>query len=112
LSVHPFDTDYPDVWKEIVAKIRKRSGGRCECMGECGLHRGRRCVERDAERAIFARGQVMLTTAHRNHTPADGDLEKLFHTCQRCHLRYDRFFHRVRRLEAAGQQRLFDWHPD
>jgi hypothetical protein len=30
---------YPKNWKtEIVPAIRVRSGNRCECMGECGLH--------------------------------------------------------------------------
>lgn len=27
---------YPENWKEIVALVRLRSGGRCECTGECG----------------------------------------------------------------------------
>lgn len=30
---------YPKDWKAIVAAVRVRSGGRCECEGECGLHR-------------------------------------------------------------------------
>ena len=29
---------YPKDWKTaVVPRIRRRSGGRCECMGECGL---------------------------------------------------------------------------
>jgi len=27
---------YPKNWPEIVARIRERSGNRCECRGECG----------------------------------------------------------------------------
>lgn len=30
---------YPPDWKEISLAIRARSGGRCECVGECGLHK-------------------------------------------------------------------------
>ena len=30
---------YPKNWKEISLAIRKRSGGRCECEGECGADR-------------------------------------------------------------------------
>lgn len=35
----PFDKKkYPQDWKKISIEIRARSGGRCECIGECGLH--------------------------------------------------------------------------
>lgn len=65
----PFDRSrYPKDWKAISLRIRARSGGQCECMGECGLHRthpgARRCTERDREPARWARGKVMLTVAH------------------------------------------------
>lgn len=44
-----------------AAAIRARAGGQCECVGECGLHRGRRCAERHGEQARFARsGRVLL----------------------------------------------------
>lgn len=84
---------YPKNWKAISAKIRARSGGRCECEGECGLHRThpgpRRCQERHGEFATWAKGRVVLTVAHLDHQPencADGNLKAM---CQRCHLRYD-----------------------
>lgn len=32
---------YPPDWKMISMSIIKRSGGRCECTGECGTHKGR-----------------------------------------------------------------------
>lgn len=60
---------YDTGWKEFSRRIRfERAEGRCECEGECGLHRThpgpRRCVERDGEPAIWANGIVMLTVAH------------------------------------------------
>ena len=87
---------YPKDWKAVVARIRLRSGGRCECTGECGLHstKGpRRCEERNGQPAKWARGKVVLTVAHRDHQPEhceDGNLADL---CQRCHLRYDAAHH-------------------
>jgi hypothetical protein len=108
---------YPENWKEISLAIRERSGGRCECEGECGLHRThpgpRRCIEVNGRPATFARGKVILTVAHLNHTPSDCRPENLKAMCQRCHLRYDVDHHRetisTKRRQAAedaGQLRL------
>ncbi len=95
---------YPADWKAIVARVRERSGGQCECRGECGLHRTypgpRRCEEMDRLPAKWAGGRVILTTAHRDYPdgPCDceertglrcGNLDHLAHLCNRCHLRWD-----------------------
>ena len=140
-------TRYPANWEEIRTAVRARSGGRCECRGECGLHDGHpsgqcltelhdrcawprtcecwchgpkpegytRCEERDGVGAIWAKGKVVLTTAHLCHDPSCDDLSHLRHMCNRCHLRYDRGLHarhsaeRRRRVrEDAGQNRLFE----
>lgn len=88
---------YPKDWKQISLKIRERSGGQCECEGECGLHRTtpgpRRCVERNGEPAKWAKGKIVLTVAHLNHIEADCRDENLKAMCQRCHLRYDMQLH-------------------
>jgi hypothetical protein len=88
---------YPKDWRTISAAIKVRSGGRCECAGECGLHRRhpgpRRCCERHGERAKWARGRVVLTVAHLNHQPEDCAESNLKAMCQRCHLRYDSEHH-------------------
>lgn len=59
---------YPKDWKQISLRIRERSGGRCECEGECGLHRThpgpRRCTEMNGTKATWAKGKVILTVAH------------------------------------------------
>jgi hypothetical protein len=106
---------YPKNWKAISAEIRERAGGQCECTGECGLHRTtggpRRCVERHGEPAKWARGKVILTTAHLCHNPACRIRKHLKAMCQRCHLRYDVKLHtqhrRERRERETGQARLF-----
>lgn len=105
---------YPDDWKEIRSRIVGRAGNRCECEGECGLHHGRRCCERNGERAYFAKGRIVLTVAHLDHTPENCDPSNLRAMCQRCHLRYDADHHqetaaqtRRAKLEADGQQGLF-----
>src|SRR3990167_6506501 len=94
----PFDTSkYPKSWRSISAEVRKRSGGRCECAGECGLHNGadlferksHRCIEKNGAVAKFARGKIVLTVAHLNHKPMDCSRLNLKAMCQRCHLRYD-----------------------
>ena len=104
-------TRYPADWKDVVGRIRARSGGRCECFGECGLHHDRRCVERDRTPAWYARGEIVLTTAHLDHTPENCAMANLRHMCQRCHLRYDGPQHRENagrtRDRKRGQGRLF-----
>lgn len=108
MPIHPDNIDrYPRDWPAISRRIRFiRAEGRCECTGQCGLHRGRRCEERHGEPAKFARGRIVLTTMHLNHIPEDCREENLLAGCQRCHLRYDRQHHKVSGLERAGQQSL------
>lgn len=94
---------YPDNWKAISYRIRfDRAKGRCECEGECGLHRTtpgpRRCTEIHGQPATWAKGKVVLTVAHLNHEPSDCADENLRAMCQRCHLRYDVDHHRETRL--------------
>lgn len=114
---------YPKDWKAVSHFIRKtRAGGRCECAGECGLHRTtpgpRRCVERDGEPAKWARGKVMLTVAHLNAkggpcrcAPLCSNPDHLKAMCNRCHLRYDAPMHQLHasetRLKRTGQGTLF-----
>lgn len=108
-------SDYPGNWEAIVAKVAKRAGGRCECTGECGLHKTtggpRRCVERNGQPAKWAKGKIVLTTAHLcDCQPLCGNPEHLKHHCQRCHLRYDVPLHtrhrRERKERETGQMRL------
>lgn len=86
---------YPKNWKEIVTKVLKRSGGRCECLGQCGLHTTMgRCIELGGEEARYARGRIVLTVAHLCHDASCDDIAHLRHMCQRCHNRYDVPFRR------------------
>ena len=107
---------YPKDWRVISQRIKARSDGRCECEGECGLHRThpgpRRCLEVHGTAATWARGRIVLTVAHLNHQPEDCRDENLKAMCQRCHLRYDITHHqinaaRTRRL-AKRNRELFD----
>ena len=89
---------YPKDWKAISARIRARSGGRCECQGECGLHQPnptpRRCEERHGYPARWAKGKVVLTVAHLGDpSPENCADDNLKAMCQRCHLRYDAPYH-------------------
>lgn len=103
MPIRPTERDrYPKEWPAVSARIRKLSGGQCECEGECGLHQDAvdewtgeyragpwRCRERHGEAAQWARGLVVLTVAHLNHQPEDCRDENLKAMCQRCHNRYD-----------------------
>ncbi len=99
---------YPANWKAIVRKIHARAEHRCECEGECGLHRTnpgpRRCTETQAQPAKWAKGKIVLTVAHLNHDPRDCRDENLKSMCQRCHLRYDVDHHaRTRKRAKEGK---------
>lgn len=105
---------YPSDWKAISLRIRTvRAADRCECHGECGDHNESRCTAENGKAHPITGSKVVLTTAHRDHTPENVDDANLFAACQRCHLRYDAAHHRetaaaTRRaaIEAAGQLAL------
>lgn len=103
---------YPANWKEIVAKVRERSKDQCECAGECGLHKTtggpRRCEERHLRPAKWARGRVVLTTAHLCQDSKCDLLDHLKHMCNRCHLRYDLPQHIANSAETRRLKREFD----
>lgn len=111
MPIHKDDkARYPKDWKAISASIKERSGGQCECSNECGLHTGKRCEEVHGELAKYAKGKIVLTVAHLDHTPENCEPENLKAMCQRCHLVYDIPHHnktRIRRkretLEKHGQ---------
>lgn len=110
---------YPKDWKAISARIKARANGRCECHGECGLHRTtpgpRRCGETHGSRARWAKGKIVLTVAHLDHNPENCADTNLRAMCQRCHLRYDQSHHqrnaaRTRRAKKQNHE-LFGSDP-
>lgn len=106
---------YPADWKAIVAKVRERSGDRCEgspafpdCRvpnGAVGYRQEGRWVQLGTsideaglacDAAVddgYKVTRIVLTTAHLNHQPEDCRMENLRHLCQRCHLHHDRQHH-------------------
>ena len=102
----PIDkSKYPRDWPAISKRIRERSGGRCECSGECGLHHEHRCEEVNGRPALWARGKVVLTVAHLNHLESDCRPENLKAMCQRCHLRYDSKHHQKHARETRRKKK-------
>ncbi len=124
-------SDYPKTWRKVSEEIRfKRAGGRCECQGECGLHKTtpgpRRCIEMHGQPAKWAKGKIILTVAHLNGPGGICKCSKpcakkrhLKAMCQRCHLRYDHPLHmanakatraakRLEKEKASGQQTFFN----
>lgn len=106
---------YPKDWKQIVERVRERSGDACEgspafpaCRipnGAVGYRVDGRWVQLgesvdDAGLAIdaavddgFKVTKIVLTTGHLDHIPENCDLSNLKHWCQRCHLVYDAKHH-------------------
>jgi hypothetical protein len=79
---------YPKDWKQIVAKIRERSGNACEgspAYPDCRIANG--------EKHPVTGSRVVLTVGHLNHIPEDCAESNLMHWCQRCHLTYDAKHH-------------------
>lgn len=86
---------YPEDWRTISHRIRfERADGQCECLGECGrgTHAGR-CPNRHGMPAYGTGSNVVLTTAHLDHTPENCEDDNLKAMCQGCHLHYDRDHH-------------------
>lgn len=93
-----YGTDWPAVSREV----RERSGGRCECTGECGWTRHltrayelgtgplSRCWAVNGESSPYTGSRVVLTAAHLDRNPGVNNLERLRAMCQGCHLAYDR----------------------
>lgn len=106
MPIQPENRDrYPANWStEVVPRIAARSGGRCECTGECGwrrcptrIHGAERCTALNGQTHPVTGSRVVLTTAHLNHTPEDVRDEVLRHWCQGCHLAYDNHIHQANR---------------
>ena len=98
-------------WLAIRKTILARSGGRCECRGECGVDQCRehvRCEARNARAHPDTGSRVVLTIAHLDHDPANNDADNLKALCQRCHNALDAPMRRAhaaetrRRARAAG----------
>lgn len=106
---------YPKDWKQIVERVRERSGDACEgspAFPECRVPNGAVGYRVDSRwvqlgESIDAAGMasdaamddgfkvisIVLTTGHLDHTPENCDLSNLKHWCQRCHLVYDAKHH-------------------
>lgn len=99
---------YPKDWKETRERILKRAKNRCECKGECGLHHGRRCVEKNNLPAKWAKGKIVLTIAHLDHDEENHNVkdERLKAMCQRCHLRYDTPEKKKRRFNKKHKDQI------
>lgn len=99
---------YPAGWEAFSISIRAgRALHRCECTGECGLHKndlaGFRCREVNKQAARFFHGRVVLTVAHLcDCYPLCADPGHVKAMCQRCHLRVDRFRHSASRVRTQA----------
>jgi hypothetical protein len=110
---------YPPDWARISREVRARSGGRCECQGECGhLHLAPRCDAMNRERHPVTGSRVVLTVAHlcrcRDESGRKcGEADHLRAMCQRCHLSLDRADHIAHaRVNRHQRRAVADLFPD
>jgi hypothetical protein len=109
-------TRYGPNWPQFAAQIKtNRALGRCECQGQCGLHRPnpypRRCSELQGSPARWHRGRVLLTVAHLcTCNPPCQNPAHVIAACQRCHLRIDAQLHAQHRT-LRFHPRIFTWTP-
>ena len=104
---------YPADWPELVRQVATRAGGRCECLGECGIaHAETRCAACNGFPNPETGSKTVLTTAHLDHDPSGRDPNRLRQFCQRCHNRYDAPVRRAgtldRQRQASALGDLFD----
>ena len=103
----PFHKErYPDNWKDISRRIRERSGGRCECAGECRGAKYSRCDAINGFPHPATGSRVVLTVAHLNHNTTDNRDENLKAMCQRCHLSYDAKFHAKNAAQTRRRKKI------
>ena len=105
---------YPKHWKEIRSNVQARSGGRCECLGECGISHqwegDNRCQEEQGAFATWRSDKhvvVILTVSHRDHVPEHNDMDNLRHLCQKCHNRYDAKHRALNRAKTIAAKREY-----
>jgi len=102
---------YPPEWDAFSADIRfNLAEGRCECMGECGLHKTtpgpRRCIEKHGTKAMWAAGRIILTVAHLcDCDPLCVNPGHVKAMCQRCHNRLDNPM-RMKHAKETRRRRL------
>ena len=92
MTFHP--RDYPPDWADIRARIRRRSGNRCEWCGAANY----------APHPI-TRSRVILTVAHLDQDRSHNDDANLAHLCQRCHFGWDRPFNVKRAVVTRRRKR-------
>ena len=102
---------YPQEWPAISWVIRwVRALGRCECRCQCGrpgyhLDASGRCVNLNGHPAVGTGSNVVLTTAHLDHTPENCHPANLRAMCQGCHLHYDKPHHAETRRATRTAKR-------
>lgn len=115
MPIRPEERDrYPANWAEISKRIRTvRSGGQCECKGECRSGHAGRCQAWNKQPHPRTGSNVVLTVAHLDHQPENCAEENLKAMCCACHLSYDADHHAATRArtrqaaETVGMDALF-----
>lgn len=84
---------YPANWKQIVERVRLRSGDKCEL-----------CWAENRKPHWLTMSKVVLTVHHIDGDKNNNAMVNLLHLCQRCHLRLDLGKHLERRRQRRERK--------
>jgi|HubBroStandDraft_1064217.scaffolds.fasta_scaffold13052_4 hypothetical protein len=101
---------YHSNWPSFTRWLKQtRAKFQCECIGQCGLHKGIRCREIHATPGHHMRGRVTLAGAHLCKCyPRCVNPGHVIAACQACHLRIDGPQHTATRRRAHAARSPFD----
>lgn len=100
-ALYPGGSLQSQLWKDIRAWVRLRSGGRCE-----GSPAFPDCRAENGKPHPVTGSRVVLTVAHINHDPRFNGPDDLRHWCQRCHITHDAPMKAAKRRLNADEQRI------
>jgi 5-methylcytosine-specific restriction endonuclease McrA len=84
MALYPGGSTSSPQWQKIRAKVKKRSGNKCE-----GSPAFPKCRARNGKPHPVTGSIVVLTVAHRDHDLANNTMWNFRHWCQRCHNTHD-----------------------
>jgi len=99
--------NYPPNWHfEIRPRILERDGNKCKFCGVKNYAIGYRDSDGKFVYSNEGRLKIVLTIAHLNHDTTYNRDENLAALCQKCHLNYDKEFHKKNAAETKARELL------
>lgn len=103
MKLYPGGSITSQLWRDIKAWVRLRSGDRCE-----GSPAYPNCRAKNGEPHPITGSIVVLTVAHVNHDLSRNGPEDLRHWCQLCHNTHDAPMRAENRKKTAAEKQIED----